>query len=71
MFVHREDTPLVFFISELNDEMRDRIVEWFVRRQPVHCVRRLLNKERDDHGHDFELIFADKKDAVEFKLTFL
>lgn len=71
MFTHREETPLVFFINEINDELRDELLEWFVRRQPRHIVRKLNNRERDDYGSDFELIFENKTDAMEFKLTFL
>ena len=71
MFTHRDDTPLVFYMSELSDELRREITEWFIRRQPKHMIRRLHNREADDYGNEYALVFDQKTDAMEFKLIFL
>lgn len=71
MFTHSDDTPLVFFVDDMDAVMTADIFEWFVRRKPEHFVRTLLNMERNESGHKYELIFTHKKDAMEFKLTFL
>ncbi|MNK29850.1 hypothetical protein D3C87_482530 [compost metagenome] len=71
MFTHREDTPLVFYMSELDSTLMPDVFDWFLRRKPEHFVRTLVNRESDDYGHKYELIFANKIDAMEFKLTFL
>ncbi len=71
MFTHSDETPLVFYINDIEVAVRSEIFEWFVRRKPEHFVRALLNHERDKIGYKYELIFTHKKDAMEFKLTFL
>lgn len=71
MLRHTEEKPLAFYLSELEPELLKEITEWFIRRQPLHVVRKLVNRERDDYGSEYELIFDNKKDAMEFKLTFL
>lgn len=71
MFTHREDTPLIFYLSEYDPVLMAEVSEWFIRRKPEHLVRTLVNAERDEAGHKYELIFANKIDAMEFKLTFL
>lgn len=71
MITHRESTPLVFFLSELDAEMRERLFLWFTTRQPDHMFRTLVNHERTKYGFCYEIIFANAIDAVEFKLTFI
>jgi len=64
--------PLVFIFDVMEEgEFRDRLVNWFVLKQPRNIVRTLVNKERDQYGGSFELIFDDPVDAMEFKLVFL
>ena len=71
MFIHKEETPLVFLIKEIDSELLDQLIEWFVRRKPVHLIRSLVNSERVSTDCCYELIFDHSRDAVEFKLTFL
>jgi len=71
MFRHTEDKPLVFYVSELEPELAKELTEWLIRRKPKHFARQLVNKEREEYGSTYELIFDNKTDAMEFKLIFL